>query len=528
VVAVAQCAGRDLTRERILAGRHNEGVGFGEGLGLQFLQEVMRVSRVNRQMMKKQTSASISGDRRVLSEIRQLIDSARGHVAVAANLSMVNLYWNIGRIITEDIQKNPERASSGEQLIEELGRRLTSDYGRGFSARNLWDMKRFSAEFQILQAAPAESGNVVTIDFRKHYHLGWTYSRNLMGLSDPRKRVFYFQQAATERWSTRELDRRIAGALFERVALSRDTRKLVALERKMGAPETVRYEDVFKDPYVLDFLGLKGAYSEKDLEGAIIRNLEQFLSELGSDFCFIARQYPMRIDDTDYFLDLLFFHRGLHCLVAIDLKLGTFTAADKGQMDLYLAWLKENEWPEGENEPVGRLPGVGKVTGEKLGKLGIQIVRELRGVALPALEQHFDRHGRRLYELARGVDESEVVPDRPTQSISVEDTFERDMLLADTEPMIRRLAEKLWSGSLKESRAARTVVLKMKTSEFKVLTRSHTPVSPPSSCEELTAIALKLRERVALGRQQRYRLVGVGLSNFREAELDAAQPTLFE
>jgi hypothetical protein len=125
------------------------------------------------------------------------------------------------------------------------------------------------------------------------------------------------------------------------------------LDKKIGALETVRYEDVFKDPYFLDFLGLKGAYSEKDLEAAIVRNLEQFLSELGSDFCFIGRQYPMRIDDTDYFLDLLFFHRGLHCLVAIDLKLGTFSAADKGQMDLYLAWLKEHEWREGENEPVG-------------------------------------------------------------------------------------------------------------------------------------------------------------------------------
>ncbi len=115
----------------------------------------------------------------------------------------------------------------------------------------------------------------------------------------------------------------------------------------------VRYEDIFKDPYLLDFLGLKGAYSEKDLESAIIHNLEQFLTELGNDFCFIGRQYPMRIDDIDYFLDLLFFHRGLRCLVAIELKLGTFTAADKGQMDLYLAWLKGQEWREGENEPIG-------------------------------------------------------------------------------------------------------------------------------------------------------------------------------
>jgi len=178
--------------------------------------------------------------------------------------------------------------------------------------------------------------------------------------------------------------------------------------------------------------------------------------------------------------------------------------------------------------PVGRLPGVGKVTGEKLGKLGIQTVRDLRGLDSPALEHHFGRYGRRLHELARGIDESEVVSDRPTQSISVEDTFEEDVLLAETEPMIRRLAERLWSASRKESRMARTVVLKMKTSDFKILTRSHTPGSPPSSCEESTDIALRLRERVALGPQQRYRLVGVGLSNFREPEQDAAQPALFE
>jgi len=178
--------------------------------------------------------------------------------------------------------------------------------------------------------------------------------------------------------------------------------------------------------------------------------------------------------------------------------------------------------------PVGRLPGVGKVTAEKLGKLGIQTVRDLRNVDLPPLEHHFGRYGRRLYELARGIDDSEVVPDRPTQSISVEDTFEQDVLLAETEPMIRHLAEKLWAASRKESRTARTVVLKMKTREFKVLTRSHTPGSPPASCEELTDIVLRLRERVALGPQQRYRLVGVGLSNFREPEQDAAQPALFE
>ena len=178
--------------------------------------------------------------------------------------------------------------------------------------------------------------------------------------------------------------------------------------------------------------------------------------------------------------------------------------------------------------PVGRLPGVGKVTGEKLERLGIQTVTGLRSVDLPALEHHFGRYGRRLHELARGIDDTEVVPDRPTQSISVEDTFEQDVLLAETEPMIRRLAENLWSASRKEPRTARTVVLKMKTSEFKVLTRSYTPLTPPSTCNELTDIALRLRDRVALGPRQRYRLVGVGLSNFRDPEPDSAQPDLFE
>jgi len=178
--------------------------------------------------------------------------------------------------------------------------------------------------------------------------------------------------------------------------------------------------------------------------------------------------------------------------------------------------------------PVGRLPGVGKVAGEKLAKLGTHTVEDLRALELAVLEHHFGRYGQRLHELAFGIDHNQVVPDRPTQSISVEDTFEHDVLLAETEPMIRRLAEKLWSASRKESRIARTVVLKLKTSDFKILTRRHTPECPPSSCEELTDIALQLRDRVELGPQQRYRLVGVGLSNFQRSEEPVAQPALFD
>jgi len=176
--------------------------------------------------------------------------------------------------------------------------------------------------------------------------------------------------------------------------------------------------------------------------------------------------------------------------------------------------------------PVGRLPGVGKVTEDRLEKLGVKKVSDLRGLDLAILESRFGRYGLRMYELARGIDNHPVVPNRPTQSISAEDTFEHDVPLAETEPMIRRLSEKVWSASRKESRIAHTVVLKLKTSEFKILTRSHTPDVPPSCCEELTDIALALRDRVDAAPEQRFRLVGVGLSNFRDDE-DAPQPSLF-
>jgi DNA polymerase-4 len=178
--------------------------------------------------------------------------------------------------------------------------------------------------------------------------------------------------------------------------------------------------------------------------------------------------------------------------------------------------------------PVARLPGVGKVTEEKLKHLEVQTIADLRRMDLPTLEDRFGRYGVRLYELARGIDNSEVVPDRPTRSISVEDTFEQDVLLTEMEPMIRKLAEHTWAASRKESRIARTVVLKLKTSEFKILTRSHTPHAPPSTCEELTRIALSLRERIDLSPKQRFRLVGVGLSNFHDPADASAQPVLFE
>lgn len=320
-----------------------------------------------------------SGLRRVLPQVQALIEMTRQQVAATANLALVNLYWNIGRVITQDIQRFAKRADYGTRLLERLGEALAREYGRGYTRVNLQDMRRFFEQFeirqpaadislgsrirqpladksgaiQILPPAAAESADRITIDFAKHFRLGWTHYRILLSTEAGLKRGFYFEQAAQQRWSKRELQRQIDRALFERVALSCDTKALVRLEKQRGPAETARYEDAFKDPYLLDFLGLKGAYSEKDFESAILANLQQFLSELGSDFCFVARQFAMRIDDDDYWLDLLFYHRRLRCLVAVDLKIGPFVAADKGQMDLYLSWLKAHDWREGENEPVG-------------------------------------------------------------------------------------------------------------------------------------------------------------------------------
>lgn len=177
--------------------------------------------------------------------------------------------------------------------------------------------------------------------------------------------------------------------------------------------------------------------------------------------------------------------------------------------------------------PVGRIPGVGKVTEKRLEEIGVKTVGDLRSLEVAILEERFGRYGMRLYELARGIDHSAVVSNRPTKSISAEDTFERDIPLEETDAMIRRLAEKVWLASRKESRVARTVVLKLKTSEFHILTRSYTAGSPPSSCEELTNIALSLRGRVTMQANQRFRLVGVGLSNFRDSDEVSLHPVLF-
>jgi len=285
----------------------------------------------------------------LLSDIRLLIESARVRAAAAVNSEMVTLYWSIGERIRKDILAS-ERAAYGEQIVDALSRRLSEEYGRGFSRPNLFHMIRFAETFPDRE-----------IVYPLSRQLSWTHFRQIIYLADPLQREFYTQMCRLERWSTRTLQGKIQGMLYERTAISRKPghlarKELAALRDK----DRVSPDLVFRDPYLLDFLGLKNAYSEKDLESAILRDLEQFLLELGSDFSFLARQKRITVDNEDYYLDLLFFHRRLRRLLAVDLKLGRFRAADKGQMELYLRWLEKHDRQPGEERPLGLILCAGK------------------------------------------------------------------------------------------------------------------------------------------------------------------------
>lgn len=262
----------------------------------------------------------------LLEDIRSLIESARRRAATAINTEMVMLYWYIGERIRKDTL-GQERAEYGKWIVQALSEKLTMEYGRGFTRTNLFNI-RFAEVFPDREIVHALSGQ-----------LSWTHFREIIYLEDNLKRDFYAEMCRIERWSTRMLKAKISGMLYERTALSKKSEKLI--QRELA---TLREEDrmtpdlVFRDPYFLDFLGLSDPYSEHDLEAAILRELERFLLELGTDFTFVARQKRITIDNEDYYLDLLFYHRSMRRLVAIELKLGKFQAQDKGQMELYLRW----------------------------------------------------------------------------------------------------------------------------------------------------------------------------------------------
>jgi predicted nuclease of restriction endonuclease-like (RecB) superfamily len=285
----------------------------------------------------------------LIGDVRELIDSSRAQLASAVNSALTLLYWHIGRRIHSEVLQG-ERADYGEQIVVSLAVQLEGDYGRGFSSKNLRHMLRFAEAYPDLRIVSTLSRQ-----------LAWSHFLELIYLKDPVQRDFYAQMCAQERWSVRRLRERKDTLLFERTALSRLPEDLLATElASLRETRDITPALVLKDPYVLDFLGLQDRYLEKDLEDAILRELENFLLELGAGFTFVARQKRIQIDNDDFYIDLLFYNRRLKRLVAIDLKLGDFKAADKGQMELYLRWLARHEQEPGEETPLGIILCSGK------------------------------------------------------------------------------------------------------------------------------------------------------------------------
>lgn len=285
----------------------------------------------------------------LFSEIRQLIEESRSRVSLAVNSELTVLYWKIGDRINREILNN-NRAEYGKQIVVTLSRQLQVDFGGAFSAKNLHRMMQFANIITNEQI-------VVTLSRQ----LSWSHIIAIIPIEDELKREFYIQMCINENWSVRTFRERVQSMLFERTAISKQPEVVVKKElEKLGKKEPISPELVFRDPYFLDFLGLSSAFSEKDLESSIVVELQKFITELGSDFAFLARQKRITIDNRDYYIDLLFFHRRLKCLVVIDLKIGEFDAAYKGEMELYLAYMKRYEMVEGENPPIGLILCSGK------------------------------------------------------------------------------------------------------------------------------------------------------------------------
>jgi predicted nuclease of restriction endonuclease-like (RecB) superfamily len=278
----------------------------------------------------------------LFKEISRLIEQSKRQLAVTVNSAISELYWNIGKTISRDTLQN-KRAEYGKQIIANLSKQLTEQYGRGWSEKQLRHCLYFVEIFPDYK--------IISTLWRE---LTWSHIKELIYIDDKIKRDFYIEICKLERWSVRTLRARIDSMLYERTAISRKPEKTIKDELKqLKDKEIINPDFVFRDPYFLDFLGLSDKYSERDLESAILTELQNFIIELGMDFAFLARQKRITIDNTDYYIDLLFYHRKLRRLVAIELKLGKFKAEYKGQMELYLRWLEKYEMSNGEEKPIG-------------------------------------------------------------------------------------------------------------------------------------------------------------------------------
>lgn len=326
-----------------------------------------KLPQVRSRKAPAKTSAALApATDRLLGDIRALIESTRMRTAQAVNAGLVLLHWQIGDRIRHEIL-GEKRAQYGEQIVSTLSRQLASEYGAGFSRPSLFRMVRLAEVFpdpKIVQTLSAQ--------------LGWSHFLEIIRLKGDLQRDFYAEMCRVERWSVRTLRKKIGTMLFERTALSRKPEELARKELAALRDEDQLSPDlVFRDPYILDFLGLKDTYGEKDLEAAILRELESFILELGVGFTFVARQKRILVDNKDYYVDLLFYHRTLKRLVAIELKLDEFRASYKGQMELYLRWLEKHEHQPGEKPPIGLILCAGKSSEHvellRLGASGIRV-----------------------------------------------------------------------------------------------------------------------------------------------------------
>ncbi len=276
------------------------------------------------------------------TDVCNIIDDTRNRIAVYVNSEVCHTNWRIGKRIKEDVLFN-KRAEYGKQVVKNLSVKLTERYGKGWSDKTLR---------HCLRTAETFSEEEIVSAVRRQF--SWTSLKTIMYIPDPLARQFYMQMCQYEHWSTRTLEEKIDSQLYERTAISRRPEDVIrqtldeTAEKQMLVPDLV-----FRSSYFLDALGLPDSFSEKDLEGAILSQLQDFLNEIGTDFAFLARQKRITVDATDYYIDLLFYHRGLHRLVAIDLKLGKFKPEYEGQMRLYLRYLNQNERHAGEESPIG-------------------------------------------------------------------------------------------------------------------------------------------------------------------------------
>jgi len=315
----------------------------------------------------------------LFEQIRTLVEQARGRTARAVNQTMVETYWHIGRLIVEEEQGGESRAIYGTKLIPELGRRLTQEYGKGFDERNLRNMRQFFLTFPIRHAVSAESADfpekrdavraesqktsnslnsnekspIPTANFLRP-ELSWTHYRLLLRVENPQARDWYMREAAEAGWSSRALERQISSHYYERLLASRDREAVQTEARTISSETALRPADTLKDPYIFEFLGLPSqTFLEKDLEKALLDNLQQFLLELGRGFSFVGRQYRVSTETMDFFVDLVFYHFRLKCFILIDLKTGNLTHQDIGQMDMYVRLFDDRIRQGNDNPTIG-------------------------------------------------------------------------------------------------------------------------------------------------------------------------------